>query len=102
MLQLEEETTQKQLKDIDHLDLSLAKIPMKALYKFQFSIAQEIQSRELTDVTELQTTKDIKDTLNITLRKCMLRRIGKEVHWLDRGCIEEQSKAMHKKGHTYR
>jgi hypothetical protein len=33
MLFLDEETTQKPLKDIDTLDLDLAKIPIKALYK---------------------------------------------------------------------
>jgi hypothetical protein len=45
MLQMDEETTQKQLKDIDHLDLALPKVPTKALYKLQVSVTQDIQSR---------------------------------------------------------
>jgi hypothetical protein len=45
MLQVDEETMQKKLKDIDHLDLALPKVPMKVLYKLQISVMQEIQSR---------------------------------------------------------
>jgi hypothetical protein len=50
------------VKDIDHLDLALAKVPTKALYKLQVSIAQEVQSRAHADATELQVAKDIRDT----------------------------------------
>jgi hypothetical protein len=39
MLQVDEEIVQKKLKDIDHLDMALAKVPMKALYKLQVSVA---------------------------------------------------------------
>jgi hypothetical protein len=42
MMFLDEETTHKPLKDIKTLDVALAKIPTKALYKLQVSIAQEI------------------------------------------------------------
>jgi hypothetical protein len=69
MLQIEEETTWKKMKDISHLDLALDKIPMKALYKLQVIIAHEIQYRACVDVIELNTTKDIKDMLYISLKK---------------------------------
>jgi hypothetical protein len=42
MMFLDEETTHKPLKDIEALDVTLAKIPKKALYKLQVSVAQEI------------------------------------------------------------
>jgi hypothetical protein len=45
MLQVDEETMQNPLKDIDHLDLELPKVPTKALYKLQINVTQEIQSR---------------------------------------------------------
>jgi hypothetical protein len=54
MLFLDEETMQKPLKDIETLDLALPKIPTKALYKLQVSVAQEIQSRARSDAMNLQ------------------------------------------------
>jgi hypothetical protein len=39
MMFIDEETTQKTLKDIEALDVELAKIPTKELYKLQVSIA---------------------------------------------------------------
>jgi hypothetical protein len=39
------------MKDIDHLDLALPKVPMKALYKLQVSVTQEIQLRAQVDAT---------------------------------------------------
>jgi hypothetical protein len=40
MLFIDEETTQKPLKDIETLDLAFSKIPTKALYKLQVSITR--------------------------------------------------------------
>jgi hypothetical protein len=51
MLFIDEETTQKPLKEIETLDLAFPKIPTKALYKLQISVTQEIQSRERSDAT---------------------------------------------------
>ena len=42
MLQVDEDTLQKHLKDVEQLDLVLSKIPIKELYKLQMSIAQEV------------------------------------------------------------
>jgi hypothetical protein len=42
MLQMDEETTQKNSKDIDQLDLALPKVPTKALYKLQVNVTQDI------------------------------------------------------------
>jgi hypothetical protein len=53
MLQVYDETTQNPLKDINHLDLELPKVPTKALYKLQISVEREIQSRAHTDATSL-------------------------------------------------
>jgi hypothetical protein len=48
---------QKPLKDIKMLDVALAKIPTKELYKLQVSVAQEIQSRARADATNLQVAQ---------------------------------------------
>jgi hypothetical protein len=53
MLQVDEETTQRPLKDVEQLDLVLSKIPTKALYKLQMSVAQEVQSRARTGCNKL-------------------------------------------------
>jgi hypothetical protein len=83
------------MKDISHLDLALAKIPTKALYKLQVSIAQEIQSRARTDATELQTTKDIKDTLKITLNEVQVEKDQEKKHIGQiEECIEEVFKSI--------
>jgi hypothetical protein len=69
MLHIDEETMQKQLKEIDHLDLALPKIPTKVLYKLQVSVTQEIQSRARADATYLQLVKKKSETLKITLNQ---------------------------------
>jgi hypothetical protein len=53
MIFLDEETTQKPLKDINTLDLALSNILTKALYKLQVNVAQEIQSRARSGATNL-------------------------------------------------
>jgi hypothetical protein len=51
------------------LDVALAKIPTKALYKLQVSVVQEIQSRERVDATNLQVSQkeniSMKEALNL-------------------------------------
>jgi hypothetical protein len=42
MMFIDDKTSQNPLKDIETLDLALPKIPTKALYKLQVSVAQEI------------------------------------------------------------
>jgi hypothetical protein len=49
ILFLDEETMQNTLKYIDTLDLTLPKIPTKALYKLHVSVTQEIQTRSRSD-----------------------------------------------------
>jgi hypothetical protein len=56
MFFIDEEETQRPLKDIDTLDLALAKIPTKVLYKFKISVPQEIQSRERFDAMNIHIT----------------------------------------------
>jgi hypothetical protein len=67
MLQMDKETTQEHLKDIDHLDLALPKVPTKVLYKLQVSVTHEIQSRARIDAMNLQVAKELRDTLKMTL-----------------------------------
>jgi hypothetical protein len=46
MLFIDEETTQKPMKDIEMLDLAMPKIPTKVLYKLQVSVAGDsVQSK---------------------------------------------------------
>jgi hypothetical protein len=75
MLHIDEETMQKKLKDIDHLDLALPKVPMKVLYKLQVSVAQEIQSRARADATNLQLVKKVSETLKITINQVQVERM---------------------------
>jgi hypothetical protein len=74
MLQIDKDTTQKPLKDIEKLDLVLSKIPTKALYKLQISVAHEVQSRARTDAMNLETTKEVKEILEISLNQVQLER----------------------------
>jgi hypothetical protein len=68
MLQLEEEWCRHHLKEVAQVELVLAKIPMKALYRLQVSVTQEIQSRARVDVTDLAVTKDGKEALQVGTR----------------------------------
>jgi hypothetical protein len=54
MVFIDEEMTQNLMKDIKILDLARPKIPTKVLYKLHVSVVQEIQSRERSDVTNIQ------------------------------------------------
>jgi hypothetical protein len=50
---IDEEIAHRRLKYIERLDLALPKIPTKAMYKLQVSVAQEIQSKARSDATNL-------------------------------------------------
>jgi hypothetical protein len=67
MLQVDEDKMQNPLKEIDHLDLELPKIPTKALYELQISFVQEIQSRTRANATSLQLANEVRKTLEMTL-----------------------------------
>jgi response regulator RpfG family c-di-GMP phosphodiesterase len=73
MMFLDEETTQKPLKDIETLDVTLAKIPTKVFYKLQVSVAQEIQSRARANETNLQVAwtenLSMKESLNLEVQQ---------------------------------
>ena len=58
MLFINEETTQKLVKDIKMLDLMMPKIPTKALYKLQVSVVQNIQSRARSDMMNLKIVQE--------------------------------------------
>jgi hypothetical protein len=51
------------------VELVLAKITTKALYRLQVNVTHEVQSRAREDVTELEVTIDGKDTLQLSCRE---------------------------------
>jgi hypothetical protein len=53
VLEVDENTMKKQVKDIENLKLVLAHIPTKALYGLHASVMQEVQSRSRVDATNL-------------------------------------------------
>jgi uncharacterized protein (DUF3084 family) len=72
MLQVDEAIAHTPLKDLVQVQLVLAKIPTKALYKLQVSVAQEVQLRARTDPTELQATRNGKDALEFVVEQVKL------------------------------
>jgi oligoendopeptidase F len=56
------------------LDLVLSKIPTKELYKLQISVMHEVQSRARTYAMNLETTKEVKEILEISLNQVQLER----------------------------
>jgi hypothetical protein len=57
---------------MDQVQLVLAKIPTKELYKIQVNVTQEVQSRARAHMTELKVTIDGKDALEIVIEKVQL------------------------------
>jgi hypothetical protein len=74
MLEVDENTMQKQVKDIEHLELVLAHIPTKALYGLQASVMQEVQSRAREDATNLEIDREVKEILQVTCEKITLEK----------------------------
>jgi len=74
ILQVDEETTQKPLKEIYHLDLALPKVLTKVMYKLQISVTQEIRLRARTDATILQLANEVKRTLELTINQVHFER----------------------------
>jgi hypothetical protein len=67
MLEMDEMIAQTPLKDLAQVELVLERIPTKALYKLQVSVAQEVQSCARTDATDLQHTKNGKEALELVV-----------------------------------
>jgi hypothetical protein len=74
MLEVDEETMQKKLKYIYHLEFSLPKVPTKLLYKIQINVMQEIQSRARANVTSLKFSNEVKRTLELTINQVQFER----------------------------
>jgi hypothetical protein len=53
MLEMDEHTSHRPVKDVEHMELVMEKIPTKALYGLQASVMQEVQSRAREDATNL-------------------------------------------------
>jgi hypothetical protein len=69
MLQMDETTAQTPLKYLAQVDMVLAKIPTKALYRLQVNVVQEVQSRARIDAVELQETKSGKEPLELVVEQ---------------------------------
>jgi len=69
MLKMDEGMAQKQVKDIEQIELVLSKISKKVLYQLQVSVMQEVQSRARMDATNIETSKEAREVLEIVLTK---------------------------------
>jgi hypothetical protein len=63
---------QTPLKYLVNIQLVLAKIPTKALYKMKVIVAQEVQSHSRTYAVELQETRNGKDALELMVDQVKL------------------------------
>jgi hypothetical protein len=80
MLHMDETTTQTPLKYLAQVDMVLARIPTKALYRLQVSVAQEVQSRARTDTVELQEMKGDKEALELVIEQVKFETRGEKEH----------------------
>jgi hypothetical protein len=80
IIQVDKDTTQKPLKDIEQLDLVLSKIPTKALYKLQIIITNGSQSRARIDAMNLETNREVKEVLEISLKEVHPERDEEKQH----------------------
>lgn len=68
-MHMDEAIAQKPLKYLAQVELVLEKIPTKELYKLQVNVVQEVQSHARTDATELQETRNGKDSLELVVKQ---------------------------------
>jgi hypothetical protein len=66
ILRIDQETTQKSIRDIEKLDMVMEQIPTKELYGLQASVMQEVQSRARADATNLEIGREVTEVLQIT------------------------------------
>jgi FtsZ-binding cell division protein ZapB len=66
---MDETIAETPLKDLAQVELVIARMPIKALYKLQFSVAQQVKSRTIIDAAELQHTKNGKEALELVVEK---------------------------------
>jgi hypothetical protein len=90
MLNVDENIAQKQVKDIEHLNLVLEHIPTKELYGLQVSVMQEVQSRSREDVTNLEISREVKDILQVTCEQITLEKEE------ERQCVDKLEKQLTK------
>jgi hypothetical protein len=74
MLEMDEHTTQRPVKDVEHMELVMEKIPTKSLYGLQASVMQEVQSRARVDATNLAIDHEVKEILQVTCEKSRWKR----------------------------
>jgi hypothetical protein len=79
MLQVDEDTMQNPLKEIDHLDLALPKVPTKALYKLQISVTGNSIEGPCR-CYKFTIGQEVKKTLEMTLNQVQFEREEAKQH----------------------
>jgi hypothetical protein len=72
LLEVDDHTTQRLVKDVEHLELVLVNVPMKKLYGLKVSVMQEVKSRVREDNTKLGLSCDVKEILQVTCENITL------------------------------
>jgi hypothetical protein len=80
MIRLDPETVQTPLQEVEEMDIIMAQIPMKALYRLQASVMQEVQSRAHTDATNLEVGRGVTKMLQITCDQLTAEKEEQKYH----------------------
>jgi hypothetical protein len=66
MLEMDNQIMQRLVRDVEHMELVMEKIPTKALYGVQESVMQEVQYKAREDATNLALSHEVKEILQVT------------------------------------
>jgi hypothetical protein len=71
---------QRQVKDLEKLELVFTKIPTKSLYQLQVNLIQKVQSRARTDAKILETSRVAKEVLETILIEVQIEHEEEKWH----------------------
>jgi hypothetical protein len=60
---------QKQINDVQQMELVLERIPTKELYKLNIRVVHKVQSRARSNATNLEITREEKEVLETVLKE---------------------------------
>jgi hypothetical protein len=69
MLQIYIDIAHKYVKDFEHMEMVLVRIPTKDLHKLQISVVHEVQSRSKMKEIDLETSKEGKEVIETFLKE---------------------------------
>jgi hypothetical protein len=72
MLEMDEKIVQRPIKDVEHMELVMEKIPTKELYGLKASVMQEVQDRARLDATNLEIGREVKEIIQVTCEQITL------------------------------